>query len=330
MRLRDAVVGSVVAISVMSSIAYAQDLKVGVSWNNKDSSLETAWEDYIKAEGETQGKAAGLNITWTFNVANGDPARQTANIEDLITGGAAVVVARAEDGGAIGASIRAAKEAGVPFVAFDRKSTSAEQPDAFVGGDSTDEATTTTNAFVDILRAKQIQGKCIELQGNLLDSNAVARTKAWNDISSASGIIETVAHVPTEWNPELFRSGLANALKAHPEANCLFTASDFALPAIQAALEDADRWHPTGEDKHMWFASQDLMQDAVKAMKAGYIDVATTWEASNQAKELVRVVIALAKKEDPGCSADGCLAKGRLATPANLDTLDHLWSRDYQ
>ena len=45
--------------------------------------------------------------------------------------------------------------------------------------------------------------------------------------------------MPTEWNPELFRSGLTNALKAKPEANCVFAASDFAYTAIQAALEGA-------------------------------------------------------------------------------------------
>ena len=328
MRLFTALIfGSVLAGT--TTIALAKDVTVGVSWNNKDSSLESAWEDYIKSEGAAQGPAAGLNIKWVFNVAQSDPARQRANIEDLLTKGVNVVVARAEDGGAIGTSIRAAKEAGVPFVAFDRRPTNV-QADAFVGGDSADESQTTSVAFVDILKKNDVKGKCIELQGNLLDSNAVVRTKTWNKVTSESGVIDTVAHVPTEWNPELFRSGLANALKAHPDANCLFTASDFALPAIRAALEDADRWHPTGTPKHMWFASQDLMQDAVKAMEGGYIDVATTWEASNQAKELVRVVIALAKGESPNCGPDGCLAKGRLATPANLASLTNLWSRDYK
>lgn len=326
--LKMLVIGGMLASASSVAIA-AEDITVGVSWNNKDSALESAWEDYIQKEGKTQGEAAGLNITWIFNVANSDPARQTANIEDLLTKGVKVVVARAEDGGAIGTSVRAAKEAGVPFVAFDRKSTNAT-PDAFVGGDSADEATTTTVAFIELLKSKGVQGKCIELQGNLLDSNAVVRSKIWNQLTKESGVIETVAQVPTEWNPELFRSGLANALKAHPEANCLFTASDFALPAIRAALEDANRWHPDGQEGHMWFASQDLMQDAVKAMGGGYIDVATTWEAASQAKELVRVVIALAKGENPNCGPDGCLAKGRLATPATLSTLDNLWSRDYQ
>lgn len=92
-------------------------------------------------------------------------------------------------------------------------------------------------------------------------------------MTDKSGVIETVIQAPTEWNPELFLSGLTNALKAHPEANCVFAASDFAFTAIQSALEKADKWAPTGQPKHMWLATQDLLPAAVKPMEDGYIDL---------------------------------------------------------
>ena len=78
----------------------------------------------------------------------------------------------------------------------------------------------------------------------LTDINAVNRTKAWNDVAKETGQFTTVVQVPTNWNPELFLSGLTNALNAHPEANCVFAASDFCFPSIQAALEKAGRWAP--------------------------------------------------------------------------------------
>ena len=40
----------------------SKPLKVGFSLDTKESSLETAWEDFLKSEGEKQGKAAGLDI----------------------------------------------------------------------------------------------------------------------------------------------------------------------------------------------------------------------------------------------------------------------------
>jgi ABC-type sugar transport system substrate-binding protein len=139
----------------------------------------------------------------------------------------------------------------------------------------------------------------------------------------------TIVQVPTNWNPELFLSGLTNALNAHPEANCVFAASDFAFPSIQAAREKAGRWAPTGQPKHMWLATCDLLTAAVMPMEEGYVDVSTTWDAYLQAKEAVRVIIAIAKRQDPGCGPDGCLAKGRVVTPATGKTIANLWSRDY-
>jgi ribose transport system substrate-binding protein len=139
----------------------------------------------------------------------------------------------------------------------------------------------------------------------LTDVNAVNRSKGWNEAASKGGVT-TIIQVPTEWNPELFRSGLTNALKAKPEANCVFAASDFAYTAIQAALEGAGRYAPTGGAKHIWLATNDLLPAAVKPTEQGYIDVSDTWDAYRQAKEAIRVAIAIAKSEDPNCAADGC------------------------
>ena len=73
-----------------------------------------------------------------------------------------VIIARAFNSGAIGTSIKAAKDAGIPFITFDRGSTSGK-PTAHVGGDSYDQARSTGLAFADILKKAGVQGKCIEL-----------------------------------------------------------------------------------------------------------------------------------------------------------------------
>ncbi|MCP4381231.1 MAG: sugar ABC transporter substrate-binding protein [Hyphomicrobiales bacterium] len=317
------------AAVIVAVPAMAEELTIGFSWNSKTQPLEQAWEDYMMSEAKKQGEAAGVEINWIFNVADGDPSRQASNIEDLITQGVDIVAARAEDAGAINASIRAAKAAGVPFITFDRKSDSVA-PTAHVGGDSYDQALTTGVAFADLLAEKGIEGKCIELQGALTDINAVNRSKGWAEIDAARDEISTLTQVPTEWNPELFRSGMANALRANPDANCAFIASDFAITAVQAALEEAGRWAPTGEDGHFWLATQDLLPGAVPLMEGGYIDVSTSYDAFAHSQEMVRVAIAIHKGEDPACSEDGCLAKGRVVTPATLPTTENLWSTTYK
>jgi ABC-type sugar transport system substrate-binding protein len=317
------------AALIATTPALAETLTIGLSWNSKTQPLESAWEDYMKAEGERQGAEAGLTVEWVVNVADADPSRQATNIEDLITQGVDIIVARAEDAGAIGASIRAANAAGIPFITFDRAAANVE-PTAHVGGDSFDQAVTTAEAFADLLAANGVTGQCIELQGALTDINAINRSAGWAQVDAARDEISTIAQVPTEWNPELFRSGLANALRANPEANCGFIASDFAITAVQAALEEAGRWAPAGDPNHFWLATQDLLPGAVPLMEQGFIDVSTTYDAFKHSEELVRVALAIHRGEDPGCGEDGCLARGRVVTPATIATTENLWSKTYK
>jgi ribose transport system substrate-binding protein len=310
-----------------SGLVLAKDFVVGLSWDTKDT-LVQAWEDYFKSESVTMGNAAGVHFKWIINVANNDPARQASNIEDLINQGVDVIVARAKDGAAIGASIRAAKAANIPIVTFDRES-STIKPAAHVGADSYAHAKLAATALVDDLKKHGVNGKCIELLGSQVDTNAVNFSKAWNDVTKNSGVVTNLMQVPTEWNPELFLSGTTNAFKAHPEANCMFVASDFALSAVKSALDKIGRWKPQGDPKHVWIASVGLMPSAVKAMEGGYLDDAALWDTYAQARELDRVLIAIAKGKDPGCGNKGCLVNGRIGTPATINSMDNIWSKKY-
>jgi ABC-type sugar transport system substrate-binding protein len=313
-------------LALTSLPAAAKDVTIGLSWNAIDNALPVKWEEYMRAEAKAQGAAAGLNIKWVVNVADADPTRQAANIEDLINQGVDLIMARAEDAAAIGSSIQAAKRAKIPFITFDRES-STTKPTAHVGGDSYDQGKTTAEAFLALAKQQSLKDvKCIELQGSLKDMNAVNRSKAWKEVTGKSAV-KTVVQVPTEWNPELFRSGLVNALRAHPEANCLFVASDFALTAVQSALEGANKWAPRGQPSHMWFASQDMFPEAVKAMEAKYIDVGTVYDAFAHSKEAIRVAVRILGGKPVDCPNATCLAKGRVATQENIATLENLWSR---
>ncbi len=325
-RLAGALLGAVFLAGAAMPAGAEEDYTIGLSWNAMDNQLPVKWQEYLQSEAIRQGKEAGINVHWVINVADADPARQAANIEDLINQGVDMVIARAEDAAAIGASIRAAQQADIPFITFDRESATTK-PTAHVGGDSYDQGKTTAEAFVELLKANNVQGKCIELQGSLTDINAVNRSKAWHEVTDNSGVVTTLVSVPTEWNPDLFRSGTVNALRANPDANCMFLASDFALSAVQSALEGADKWAPRGDPKHVWIATQDVFPEAVTAMQQGYLDVGTTYDAYSHAKEAIRVAMLIAKGEEVDCPDAVCLAKGRLATQENIDTLENLWSR---
>jgi ribose transport system substrate-binding protein len=301
---------------------------VGFSWNEKQHALIQAWQDYMVAYSKEAGPARGFEVEWVFNVADSNPQQQASNIEDLINQGVDVIGARAHDAAAIGASIRAANEAGIPFVTFDRES-STISPAVHVGADSYTQAVTTARKFAEILEANGVtDAKCIELLGDLRDQNAVFRSQGWHDVEEELGAWETIVQVPTEWNPEKFLSGTAAALEAYPNANCMFVASDFTFKSVEQALKAAGKLIPAGEPGHIWIAAQDLNPQGYTAMKEGYIDVATTYDAYFHSVEFVNAVLRVAAGEELGVAK--MLVPGRVATADILDSMPNMWALDYQ
>lgn len=305
-----------------------KDVTIGFSWNRKDAALMTAWEDYMVAYAKEAGPKAGLNIKWIFNVADGDVARQASNIQDLINQNVNLVGSRPEDAAAIGASAKAALDAGIPFVTFDRAS-SGFQPLAHVGADSYVQALTTGREFAAVLKANNVKDpKCIELLGDLKDQNAVNRSKGWQDAEKETGAWKTVVQVPTEWNADKFYTGAANALQAHPEANCMFVASDYAFQGVEKALQEADKLAPVGDPKHMWMAAQDVNPPGLAALEKGYIDTVTSYDAYFHSVAFVDVAIKLLNGETLGVTQ--YLVPGRVVTQANYKEMPNMWARDYK
>lgn len=311
------------------TVSAAKPVVVGLAWNRKDQSLVIAWEDYMKAYSKEYGKKIGRDFRWIVNVADGDPARQDANIRDLISMRVDVIITRPEDSAAIGAAIRAANRAGIPIITFDRESSGAT-PTAHVGADAYKQALSTAEEFAKILEANGLAGKvkAIELLGDLRDENAVKRSKGWHDVEDRLGAWETVVQVPTEWDAEKFYSGTVAALSAYPEANAMFVASDFCFSAVQQALQKSKRWAPQGKAGHMWIAGQDLNPQGLDATLGGYMDVATTYDAWYHSVTAVEVIGKILAGEE--LNGQKFLVAGRVATPQNIRTLDHIWALDYQ
>lgn len=305
-----------------------KDVTIGFSWNRMDSVLIKAWQDYLQAYAKEAGPKAGLNIKWVFNVADGDVARQTANIQDLMNQNVNLIGARAEDAAAIGASAKAAADANIPFITFDRAS-SGFQPVAHVGADSLTQAVTTAQAFAEILKKNNVKDpQCIEVLGDLKDMNAVYRSQGWQQVEKETGAWKTIVQVPTEWNADKFYTGVANALQAHPEANCMFVASDYAFQGVEKALQEAGKLAPTGDPKHMWMAAQDVNPPGLEGLEKKYIDVVTSYDAYYHAVAFVDTAIKLLNGETLGVK--NYLVPGRVVTQDNYKTMPNLWALEYK
>jgi len=80
---------------------------------------------------------------------------------------------------------------------FDRESQSVPA-DAHVGEDSAGVTKETATAFGTFLSLNEVQGKCIELEGDLGDQKAVLFHQQWQAVSQATGKYTTVETIPTQ------------------------------------------------------------------------------------------------------------------------------------
>lgn len=177
------------------------------------------------------------------------------------------------DANAVIPAIRAANEAGIPMVHFNRPPAESEHYSVAIQADNRQITRDTVQFMADEARRLGGTYKAAILIGDLGDVNAIQRRDGFFDVVDANtDIIEVVARVATEWNADKAFAGLTNAFQANPDINFLFTSSDFMLPQIQQVMRVAGRWHKRGEEGHVVFGAFDGDATAYQLLADGYLD----------------------------------------------------------
>ena len=218
-------------------------------------------------------KAAANGWTVLENISNFDDNKQFEQVKAMIARKVDGILIIQTDSKAVIPAIRAANEAKIPMVHFNRPPAPSDAFSVAIQADNRQITRDTVQFMVD--EAKRLGGKykaCI-LIGDLGDVNAIQRRDGFFDIvDKHKDIIEVVARVSTEWNADKAFAGLTNALQANPDVNFLFTSSDFMHPQIQQVLETFDMWHKRGEKGHVIFGGFDGDAGAYQRLLDGYLD----------------------------------------------------------
>ena len=302
---------------------------VGLAFNTMENTLYFAGEEYLRRHFKRIGDENGVTITMKTVVAEGDPVKQKTQIEDLISGGADVILANAVDSKAILTSIMDAHDEGIPFVNLWREA--AEDPeiqaDAYSGQDTVAQAYVAMKGLAEMMIEDGVEDpKCLNVMGDLRDENAVNRNEGLEKAASEYDI-ELVSEVPTEWNPDKAKEGVTNALRANPDINCMFIASDFMMPAILSAMEANNRKIPYGEGGHIYTAACDLQIEGYRAMVDGYVDTQVIYDVYQTTENAADLCWTLMQGKKPNPST--ILVPGQLATRENLDEIDGLWALEF-
>ena len=273
------VVSLVFAVNAAAAAAsQAEPIKIGLSI----CSLISQFFEGVRQSAIDTAEELGVELV--IANADGDAARQKEQILNLISAGAQVVLAIAQDSDAIVSSAADSAAAGIPFVALSRQPTDMQNVALFIGFSNEQSAGVDAEAMK---QAAEDLGygavKVIQMVGDLNDTNAVERKSGFEAKAQELGF-EIVAEVATEWNVETAFNRLRDTVQNVDDFNAIFAPSDILIPAIMSVLSARGEWVKYGEDGYKIITAIDGDPTAVAAVKEGYV-YAT---ANNDALELGR------------------------------------------
>jgi D-xylose transport system substrate-binding protein len=208
----------------------ADEIVVGVSWNNYNEERWAKWDEPdMKAAIEAGG---GRYISAD---AGSSAEQQIADVENLISQGADVVIILAQDGTAIKPAVAAALEQGIPVIAYDRL---IEDPGALY--------ITFDNVEVGRMQARAIfeampEGNYVFIKGNSADANADFLRGGQQEILQAaldSGAIVNVGEMYTDnWDPAVAQTNMEQILtQNNNEVDAVVASNDGTAGGVITAL----------------------------------------------------------------------------------------------
>ena len=197
--------------------------------------------------------------------ANSQPAKQIADIKDMITRGAKLLIVAPLNSDGLQPALDAAKAAKVPVVTVDRLITSTACTDylTFIGSNFVSQGQRAADAMITATGGK---GKIVVLLGSSGNNVTTDRTKGFVDQVKAKGTgLSIVAQQTGNFNRQDGQKVMAQLLQAHPDLTGVYAENDEmgvgAVNAISAAGKSPG--------KAIKIVSIDGTRDAVKLLVKG-------------------------------------------------------------
>ncbi|MBB6215915.1 ribose transport system substrate-binding protein [Anaerosolibacter carboniphilus] len=211
---------------------------------------------FVTLKEGAEAKAKELGAELIVLDSQNDPAKELANLEDLITKKVSVILVNPTDSDAVGSAIKLANDAKIPVITLDRGANAGEvvthiASDNVAGGKMAGEF---------IIEKLGGAGKAVELEGIAGTSAARDRGQGFNDAIKGSSI-EVVAKQTADFDRTKGLTVMENILQAQPEINAVFAHNDeMALGALKAI-------EASGRD--ILVVGFDATDDAVKSVEEG-------------------------------------------------------------
>ena len=214
---------------------------------------------FVSMADGAKAKAKELGVDLTIVDAGNDPAKQSTDIEDLVSKKIKVLIVNPADSASVAPTVKDAIAAGIKIVSVDRY-VEGKIEDCFIGTDNIKAGETAGKYFLE----KVGQGaKIAVLEGIPGASSAIERNQGF--LNAIKGKVNIVASQTANYDRSQGLTVTENILQAHPDIKGILSANDeMALGAVQA-VEAAGK--VPGKD--ILISGFDAGDDARKAVKDG-------------------------------------------------------------
>lgn len=211
---------------------------------------------FVSLKEGAEAKAMELGMELIVLDSQNDPAKELANVEDLLTKEVQVILINPTDSDAVVNAIRAANDASVPVITLDRGASAGEVA-THIASDNVAGGEMAGQFIVDLLNGS---GKVVELEGIAGTSAARDRGLGFNNALEGTDI-EVVAKQVADFDRTKGLSVMENILQAQEEIDAVFAHNDeMALGALTAV-------EASGRD--IIVVGFDATDDAVNSVKEG-------------------------------------------------------------
>lgn len=193
---------------------------------------------FVTLKDGAAAKAKELGYELLVLDSQNDPAKELANVEDVVNKKVSVLLINPTDSDAVRSAVRAANRAKVPVVTLDRAANGGEVA-SHIASDNVAGGEMAGTLIVELLGGS---GNVVELQGVPGTSAARDRGQGFHNIVDAQAGIKVVASQPADFDRTKGLNVMENILQAQRDVQAVFAHNDEmalgALKAIQASGRD--------------------------------------------------------------------------------------------
>jgi len=274
-----------ILVLFFSSFAFAEEKQLTIGFDAMN--VVFTWMKF--AHDAMVAKAKDLGIKFIVFDSENDVAKQSSNMEDLITLGVDGIVANPIDVNSLTPAINKAAKAGIPVATFDRAAVGADYT-FYVGCDDVAGGRMIADFVADKLGGK---GKIILITGSPGSSPQLDRSKGFKEELQKYPGLEIVFEQTGEFFREKGMQVMEDAIQAVPDFNAIVSQNDDmmlgAIQALKTAGIDRSKYIITGYDG---------VPDGLRAVRDGEADCTVQYPIA-QAPEVLERLVRYLRGEKP-------------------------------